>query len=324
MVAGWLAGRAVADVSIYSEHAEKWNDSLTLFLPDGTTLDGRIDKVSSDPAIVRDSDCVLLCYPGFKIRDALLKIRPHLKKDCYVGTVFSSTGFFFEAPNILPESQPLWGFQRVPFISRVREYGRSASLLGFKPSLDIAVERVDNTAKEAFAAELSRMFDRPVHLLSNYYEASLSNSNPILHPARLYDLFGGENEGKIRPRMVYFYEEWTEHAAQLLIDMDKELFDVLETLPVRKGFLPRILDYYESSDAASLAAKLRSIPAFKGIPAPMVQTEDGWIADWSSRYFTEDFPYGLRYICLLARKNNVEVPLLESILQWGEEKIMQR
>jgi hypothetical protein len=134
-------------------------------------------------------------------------------------------------------------------------------------------------------------------------------------------MFGDKNEGRVFPRMILFYEEWTVEAAQLLIDMDEEFFSILKYLPVNEGYLPRILDYYESHDAESLARKLSSIQGFKGITSPMVETEAGWVPDFASRYFTEDFPYGLRYIWELAHKLNVDVPAIDKVYNWGVGKL---
>ena len=168
---------------------------------------------------------------------------------------------------------------------------------------------------------MQEWFERPVKLLKNYYEASLTNSNPLLHTSRLYTMFGGENEGKVYSRMQLFYEEWTEEAADLYIKMDDEFFSLLKVLPVTEGFLPTALDYYESYDAKSLAAKLSSIEGFKGITSPMVKVDDGWIADFNSRYFTEDFPYGLKYIWQLAHKNDISCPNIDKVYAWGMSKI---
>lgn len=324
VTAGWLSAKNKAEVNILSGHPEKWSDSILVSTPeDGQVLEGHIAKVSSDPAeVIGDADVVLFCYPGFMISSALEQIRPYLRSDAFVGSVFSSTGFFFEALKLLPEGQPLWGFQRVPFISRVKEYGRSAGLLGYKPCYHIAVENVSDDVKSEFAAMISDWFDRPVHLLANYYEASLTNSNPLLHTSRLYTMFGCENEGRVYPRMINFYEEWTVEAAQMLIDMDEEFFNLLSVLPVTPGYLPRILPYYESHDAESLARKLCSIKGFKGITSPMIQTEEGWVADFKSRYFTEDFPYGLKYIWQLAHEKNIPCPCIDKVYEWGMSKII--
>ena len=320
VVAGYIAATKPVKVNVLTQQPERWSREIVVDTPDGRVLHGGLNVVSSDPAeALSGVDVVLLCLPGFAIRDELIKIRPYLNKDTYVGSVFSSTGFFFEAMKLLGEDIPLWGFQRVPFIARTEEYGHSAHLLGYKSAHNIAVERCDD--KEGFRALIESLFDAPVTLLSNYYEASLTNSNPLLHTSRLYTMFGGENEGRVFPRMILFYEEWTVEAAQLLIDMDEEFFTILRYLPVSEGYLPRILDYYESHDAESLARKLSSIQGFKGITSPMTETAEGWAPDFASRYFTEDFPYGLRYIWELAHQLNIDVPYIDKVYNWGVSKL---
>ena len=320
VVAGYLAATKPVKVNVLTQRPERWSREIVVDTPDGKVLYGGLNIVSSDPAeALSGVDIVLLCLPGFAIRDELIKIRPYLNKDTYVGSVFSSTGFFFEAMKLLGEDIPLWGFQRVPFIARTGEYGHSAHLLGYKSAHNIAVERCDD--KEGFRALIESLFDAPVTLLSNYYEASLTNSNPLLHTSRLYTMFGDKNEGRVFPRMILFYEEWTVEAAQLLIDMDEEFFTILRYLPVSEGYLPRILDYYESHDAESLARKLSSIQGFKGITSPMTETAEGWVPDFASRYFTEDFPYGLRYIWELAHQLNIDVPYIDKVYNWGVSKL---
>ena len=313
VIAGWLAAKGKAKVSVLTNRPERWGKELSIDTPNGEVLNGRLNKVSNKPeAVIPEADVVLLCLPGFAIREELIKIKPALNTNTFVGSVFSSTGFFFEAMEILPESQPLWGFQRVPFIARTAEYGHSAHLMGFKSGLNVAVERSEK--KEEFRELMEEWFEIPVRLLNNYYEASLTNSNPLLHTSRLYTMFA---KGQIYPRMINFYEEWTEEAADLLIKMDREFFALLDKLPVAKDYLPTILDYYESHDAQSLAAKLCSIQGFKGIKSPMIESKEGWVADFGSRYFTEDFPYGLKYIHDLAHKYNIEAPYIDKVFEWG-------
>lgn len=322
VIAGWLSAKGKAEVSILSGKPHAWGASIDVHVPEGNVLSGAIAAVSAEPSeVIPDADVVLLCYPGFMIPSALESIKPFLHSKTFVGSVFSSTGFFFEAKKVLSHEQPLWGFQRVPFISRVKEYGRSANLLGYKPCYHIAVENVSEQEKRDFSDLVANWFERPVHLLKNYYEASLTNSNPLLHTSRLYTMFGGGNEGKVYPRMIKFYEEWTVEAADMLIKMDAEFFKVLKHLPVTEGYLPPILEYYESVDAQSLAGKLSSISGFKGITSPMVQTDEGWVADFASRYFTEDFPYGLKYIWQLAHEKGIQVPNIDKVYKWGISKI---
>jgi hypothetical protein len=90
---------------------------------------------------------------------------------------------------------------------------------------------------------------------------------------------------------------------------------------VRKGSIATVLDYYESTDAVSLAKKLRSIEAFKGILSPMKQVEGGYIPDFQSRYFTEDFPYGLAIIHRLAHEKGVPSPSIDMVYDWGTKML---
>ena len=322
VVAGWLSSKGKADVRVLTQHPAQWHDEIMVDTPDGEILCGRMTRVSDDACeVVSGADVVLLCLPGFLIPQTLVSIKPYLGCQTFVGSVFSSTGFFFEAMRLLDKSQPLWGFQRVPFISRVSSYGSSAHLLGYKTAYQVAIEHVGDCEKAEFAHVLEDWFERPVEVLDNYLEASLTNSNPLLHTARLYTMFGGQNEGRAYDRMIRFYEEWTEESAAMLIEMDAEFFQLLKVLPVRQNSLPTILDYYESHDAHSLACKLSSIEGFKGINSPMKQQGEVWVPDFQSRYFTEDFPYGLRYIYQLARQHDVACPHIDEVFHWGMHKI---
>ena len=318
VVAGFLAAHGDCEVSLLTRHPERWQQQLEITTPGGGVLHGQLTNVSSDPAkIVSHADIVLLCIPGFSIREELQHILPFLQSPTAVGSIVCSTGFFFEALELLPPTTPLFGFQRVPFIARTIEYGRSAALLGYKPAIQIAVEQTAD--KESLRQTIERIFITPTVLLGNHYEVSLTNSNPILHPSRLYTMWKDWHEGVVYPTHSLFYEEWTDEASELLIAMDREFFQLLHVLPVREGSIPTILDYYESRDASSLTHKLRSIQAFKGILSPMKETDCGFVPDFQSRYFTEDFPYGLRIIQQLASKHQVETSVIDRVMTWGSD-----
>lgn len=316
VVAGFVAAQSQYEVCLLTRQPERWSEALTIEAPENTTYVSRLSGIYSNAReAISDADIVLLCLPGYAIRDTLLQIRDFLKPDAAVGSVVSSTGFFFQAIDILSPTQTLFGFQRVPFISRIINYGHRARLMGYKNCLELAIEHA--VQPETLRDTLSDMLRTPIHLLQSHYEVSLSNSNPLLHPSRLYSLWKDWHPGIIYDRIPMFYEEWTEEAAQLYINMDNELQALLTKLPVSKGSIATVLDYYESTDASSLARKLRSIEAFKGISAPMKETEGGFIPDFHSRYFTEDFPYGLAFVHRLTHEKGVSSPTIDRIYEWG-------
>lgn len=321
VVAGFIAAQGEHEVTVLTRQPERWSRQLLIDCPDKQltgTLSGIYKRAEQ---AVPQADIVLLCLPGFSIREVLQQIKPYLSSHTAVGSVVSSTGFFFAAQEILSSTTPLFGFQRVPFISRIVEYGHRARLMGYKNGLKMAVEQSEHPK------QLCQLFEQllatPVSLLHSHYEASLSNSNPLLHPARLYTLWENWHEGITYDHNPFFYEEWTDEASQMLIDMDREFFLLLDKLPVTPGSIVPILDYYESFDAPSLTRKLRSIEAFKGIRSPMKEVSGSYIPDFSSRYFTEDFPYGLAIIYQQARKEGIQTPIIEKVLLWGLEKIKQ-
>ena len=120
-----------------------------------------------------------------------------------------------------------------------------------------------------------------------------------------------------------FYSSWTDEASDLLIKMDIEFFGLLDKLGVSTEHLPTLLQHYEVQDAESLTQKIKNIPAFSNILSPMKQTPNGWVPDFESRYFTEDFPFGLRFIYELAHANNINTPNIDKVYQWGISKINQ-
>ncbi|MBR1847977.1 MAG: NAD/NADP octopine/nopaline dehydrogenase family protein, partial [Lachnospiraceae bacterium] len=302
-------------VSILTTKPQLWGKSLEIVAPDGNFV-GQLASVSSDPnEVIPQAEIVLVCLPGFAIHDELAKIKPFLSKATIVGTVVSSTGFFFEAFKLLSSDTPLFGFQRVPFISRTIEYGHKAELKGYKESLSAAIEQAEN--KEVIHKQLEDIFEKPITLLDSFYEVSLSNSNPMLHPSRTYTMWKDWKPGIVYPDNPQFYAEWTLEASSLLIQMDEEFQNLLKALGLKPGCIPTVLDYYESTDAESLTQKLRSIKAFQGIHSPMKEVSDGYIPDFTSRYFTEDFPYGMRFIIETAQKHNFPIPTIDKVYHWG-------
>lgn len=305
-------------VNILTGHPTRWSNRISVFDIYGKKYEGDLSLITDNPQdAVYKCDIILLCVPGYLIEKILTDIKSYLLKDVVIGSIVSSSGFFFIAHDILGSQFSLFGFQRVPFISRVREYGSTGDLLGYKESLNVAIENTSNP--ENIRQILEKLFVTPIKLLDNYYEASLTNSNPILHTGRLYSMWKDYN-GEIYSKQSLFYYDWTDDASEILIAMDKEFMRLLNHLQIREGAIPSLLEYYESIDASSLTKKIKSIQAFKGILTPMKEVSGGWIPDFNSRYFKEDFPFGLYFIKHLASQHDVPTPTIDKIYEWGISK----
>ena len=313
---GVLSANKKHTINLLTNRPEDWSHQISVEDCNNRRYVGNLTIITSQAEdVIPQADMVIICLPGFAIKEALLKIKPYLTPECKIGSIVASTGFFFMAKEVLEKNAQLFGFQRVPYVARITEYGCSAQLLGYKTYLHLAIENIRDT--ESFRHVIESLFDTPTQLLTHYLEASLSNSNPLLHTARLYAMWNSWEKDEAYSRQSLFYEEWTEEASDLLIRMDCEFMRLLDKLPINKKNIPSILDYYESLDAQSLTAKIRSIEAFKTIKSPMKLKGSGWIPDFNSRYFTEDFPYGLKFIKETAAKQNMTTPVIDMVYNWG-------
>lgn len=314
VMCGYLSSMENYSVSLLTGHPHEWSRHINVIDPYGKEYKGKLEFITSDAEqTARDTDIILLCLPGFAIEKALIQIAPFIKKETYIGSIVSSTGFFLMANNILPKATKLFGFQRVPFISRTEKYGHSARILGYKSSLSIGTLNVEDTSVIQKTAQ--SIFNIPVKILDNYLQATLSNSNPLLHPCRLYSMF--KNNGTFE-RPIKFYEDWDDSSSRLLIACDSEFQSLIKKMGLEDGSIPPLLEYYESEDEKSLTNKIRSIKAFEGLLAPMVKNEDNeYVPDFRNRYFTEDIPFGMAIIKTLAVQNNIDTPNMDMVLAWA-------
>jgi hypothetical protein len=306
-------------VNLWTGHPGNWQAEITINDCDGKTFKGALHTVSDRAEeTVAVSDMMLLCVPGFMVEQMLCEAKPYIRPGMLVGSVVCSNGFFWIARHILGDTAGLFGFQRVPYICRTTDYGKSALIKGYKSKLKIAGCR--NAPVEALAGMFSQVFETPTYALRHYLEATLTNSNPLLHPARIFGMLSRETADSF-DKEFSFYEEWDDYSSEVLIDCDNEFQQILEKLPVDRNEIPGILSYYESTDAASLTRKIRSIAAFKGIKMSMIRQDDTYKIDYSNRYFTEDIPFGLLIIKSIATAMRVETPCIDRVLLWMQGKM---
>ena len=318
-----LSSQPNVEVIMYTQHPDNWQQEFSVIDPQNKKYNAYLSTISNQPQVViPNADMILLCLPAFLVEQTLLDIRPFLSPNTIVGSVVGNTGFFLFAHEILRNTNNgLFAFQRVPYISRVLEYGKKAALLGYKDSLLMATENIRET--QNFCQTISTLFLTPTEIVDSFYEVTLSNSNPILHTGRLYTMWK-DWDGKPFTNNPLFYHDWTDDASQTILQMDQEFFQLLHRLHISTKHLNTLLQHYEVPDASALTIKLKNIPSFAGIHSPMKQTAEGWIPDFGSRYFTEDFPFGLRFIHDLAHEYNVLCPTIDKVYQWGLKMISKQ
>ncbi|WP_289053501.1 NAD/NADP octopine/nopaline dehydrogenase family protein [Carboxylicivirga marina] len=300
-------------VNLLSQRPEKWHHNVVGTDEHNINVNGVLDKISNNPQdVIPHADLILVALPCFAREKLLIDIAPYISENSIIGCLPGNGNFELLAKQYLPTKSKnigIFGSLRIPFICRIEAYGQKVQFHKKKEIQLIASSQHIYQILKVFFAEQLNILITP---LNNFLELVLSNSNPILHPARLYDLFS--NPKYSYNRNIPFYEEWTKHASEVLIKMDLELFSLINAIPTSLTGIKSLLVHYESHNADSLTNKIRSIKAFKGILSPMVQNGERWTADYQSRYFTEDIPYGLLLIKSLMEIYQIKSPWIDKII----------
>jgi hypothetical protein len=319
LILGDIGAKTGVSVRLLTSRPDEWGHTIEVCGRDGTVKSiGKIDLISSDPEdVIVDADIIISTLPSHIFPGIIHKIEPYVKTGAWIGVMPGSGGSEFYCKELIERGCILFGFQRVHGIARIKEYGKSVYDLGKKNELYIAAIPTDKT--EEVCRLMEDLFDMKCNPMPNYLNVTLTPSNPILHTVRLYTLFRNYKEGMYWDKLIDFYAEWTDEASKLLIACDKELQTMchrvngLDLTSVRS-----LTEHYESETPEQMTAKISNIIAFKSIKMPMLITEKGYIPDFKSRYFLEDFPYGLCIIKSFCEIVGLETPCIDKVLMWFE------
>ncbi len=304
-------------VNVVTRKPELWFSQVDM-LQNGTVIHGKFHvSASSDPSVVSDSDVVFIALPQFAFEEAVRKALPFLHGGqiiCFVPAPAKSKEY---AELVLTTGANVVAFQRVPFIARTIEYGKSVAVSA--PRQELALIISDAHIKKFMDACCNTWFRSNTRYLSSFLIAAFSNSNPLLHPSRLVELFK-DWDGSPYESAPLFYADWTDESSKLYISADREMASVMrcyKEIDFEHDYRD-VLSHYGVENFKELTQKIRSIPAFKTIKSPMCQQGKGWVPDFASRYFTEDVPYGTRTIMEYARRVGVKTPTIDFLIQCVE------
>lgn len=316
--AGVIGSNSNYNVNILTRKPDLWAHDFKTVDLDGKEYLAKLDVITNNPAeIIPKVDIVLICLPGYAICEELQKIKPYIKENTIIGSVFGGSGFFLDVQKVIGKDVKAFALQRVPYTGRPLEYGHSARLKGYKPYLKVA--SINIADQDAIVRLLQDWYTTPVYKLSHYLEATLSNSNPLLHPCRLYVLFKDWTPNTVYKNIPFLYgDDWDDESSALWVACDDELSNIISHLPVNKQEVPTVLEYYGCENVKQLTAKMRSIVPFKGVQPHMIEVEGGYKLDNHHRYFIEDIPYGLVLIKSFAELIHVDTPNIDKVIYWAQ------
>lgn len=313
------------DVSLYTSKPNLWGDSIKVYNSSDVLLYevtcGNISNNASE--IISNADIIIITLPSSVYPDFYFKIKDFIKPGSWLGFMPGSGGVELISQDVLDNGSFIFGFQRVHGIARIKEYGKSVYSLGKKNELFMSA--IPKCMTDEICNTFTELLNIKCNTLSNYLNVTLTPSNPILHTTRLYSIFKDYKEGVYWKNPILFYEEWNDDSSNILLACDLELQMLLKKLScINLDGVKSLKEHYELKTPVELTRKIKSITAFKDIEAPMEKTDFGFMPDFKSRYFTEDFQYGLNIIKSFCEIVNLATPNIDVVLNWYGRVINQR
>ena len=303
-------------VSLFTRRPEQFADIIKCNdWEGGFSYKERIDCISNDPAIAaKDAKLIFVALPHFAVEKAFSDIAPFVSKDAYVGVLPGGGGCEFFFGKYFSDKHTLFGFQRVPFTAKLEIYGHEANLKSWKPFSVVGTQRMERVDD---ACELIEECGLKTKKAANYLSVALTPTNPILHTSRTYEIFGKYSKDHVFENKCKFYVGWTDKASETMLTMDSELHHLLDSITeLDTSAIRPLTEHYEATSISAMTKKINSIPTFQTVYAPMKEVENGYVADVSSRMFTEDFPWGLAIIRSYCQIIGSQAPMMDKVLGW--------
>lgn len=259
---------------------------------------------------------VLVTLPSFLIENFVKEVAAYNPEIIFYIPGYGSKELFSKP--LVEKRIAVAGLERVPYIARLHN---STTVYASKKK-EISCAALDSNKTEYACKLLEDFFDIPCVRIRNYLTVSFTPSNPILHTSRLYSMFKNCTLNTEIPNQIKFYADWNNESSENLISMDKELENICGSFAdLDLSQFKTIREHYESFDVESMTKKLSSIHSLKNIFSLLRKNEHDtkYFIDASSRYFREDFPFGLCILRGFAEIANVKTPCMDKVLKWYEK-----
>lgn len=319
---GTLMGAAFAykgnDVTIYTSKPEKFCKQLEVYTGDEQFLfSGEVSNVTNNlKEAISNAELIWVTFPPQMFFDIAKDMEPIVKKGQMVGIVPGAGAAEFAFSEIINKGIRFFGLARVPSIARVKEYGKSAYMLGPAPELLVGSIPAKNAYK--ICQDIQPLFKIKCRPLANYLTVAFTPSNPVLHTSRIYSMFKDYLPGNLYPKNELFYEAWTIDSAEVLLKCSDELQQLCKAIPLDMRDVESMQTRHNIRTPDELASRICSLERLKGLYSPVIKKENGFEPDFESRYFVSDFPFGIKIMIETAKLFDVSTPTMNAIWEWYE------
>ena len=157
-------------------------------------------------------------------------------------------------------------------------------------------------AVEGLIEELKELFPQ-FSAVSNVLETTLNMSNPLAHcPLDLFNLSRIDSGEET----LMFASNYTSPMGVKFVEaVDRERINLLNQLGVKAKSLLDLFNFSWDSQYDDLYVAFKSIPSYQTAKSP---------TNFSFRHFTEDLPFGIEPIRILAQKYHVATPNIDAMM----------
>lgn len=305
------------DVKMFTSTPQMFEHHLMIVGENGEiTHEGDISLATNDPdTAFREAELIFITMPPTQMEWIAQTITQNIGSAPMIGVVPGNGGWECAFRACIERGCVFFGIERVPAIARLVRKGKTVRSVGYRSELHVASLPASRVGK--CCEIIQSVFGIPTCPIPSYLNLTMTPSNPILHTTRLRTIFRDWHPGVIYDYVPLFYEEWDDASSTLLIACDEEVQEICRQLPeFQLGYVKSLRIHYESPTVEDMTRKISSITAFKGLPTPAVKTDEGYIPDLQSRYFTADFSYGLSVIQQIARLTGISTPNIDATILW--------
>eukprot|EP01017_Pseudomicrothorax_dubius_P027425 TRINITY_DN315_c0_g1_i4.p1 TRINITY_DN315_c0_g1~~TRINITY_DN315_c0_g1_i4.p1 ORF type:complete len:415 (+),score=83.93 TRINITY_DN315_c0_g1_i4:39-1283(+) len=336
-----IGSRADITVNVLTRRPEAWKREIVAHTAGSAwenrgNIRGRLNVVSSEGSLVsRGTNVFIICGPAHIHLDLLRKIAPYIEPNSYVGTLYGQGGFDWMANHIITEEVikqkniTIFGLQNIPSICKIRTYGEAVNVIGPKDALYAAAAPVDRIGEVCKLMET--LFGIPTVPLPNFLSITLTPSNQIIHPGRLYGLFKDwDGKQAFDPAKIpLLYEDMDDISADWMQRLDDEIqaiktaiikynphIDLTNIIPMKE----RIIKQYGAQirDKTNMRTVFATNLGYSTLKVPVKKVEGGVIPDIDGRLFWEDVPFGLVILKDIADILGVKTPAVDTMIEWHQ------
>lgn len=313
------------DVIVYTSCPAMFDGPLNIVNEWGiTTHEGTIWLATDNPKVAfQNASLIIVTMPATMMRTIAEIVYEHTNADTIIGVVPGNGGSECAFHKCIERGNVFFGIERVPAIARLVCKGKTVRSTGYRNELHVSA--LPQNYAGICAEIIEGIFDIKTIVVPGYLNLTLTPSNPILHTTRLRTLFKDWHPGIYYESVPLFYEEWDDDSSELLFACDEEVQEICRALPEYKlNYVKSLRAHYESPTIEKMTSKISSIPAFKGLTTPTIESEGKLEPDLHSRYFTADFSYGLTIIQQVARFAEVSTPNIDETMEWYKKIAVEK